>query len=305
MLDIRNYLIPHLGHIQLSKLSPAEIQNMEARMITKGLSPRTVQHAHRVLSEALKHAGEWGLLWHNPCSVVRPPRQIRKEIVIPDTATVQRLLDLSRETPYHAAFHFLAYTGARRGESCGLMWTDVDLEAERASIVRAAVRIKGQGVVMLPPKTDRGRRTLALDPDTVDVLRTHRGEQLVTRVELGDDLYDRRGFVFAGHTGQPLDPFVLTDTWRHLVIRAGVPPVRLHDLRHFHASILLRTNTHPKVVQERLGHSTIAVTLDTYSHSVPSLQEEAADNFAQAMRSVTSTAEFENGGKMAAMGRQV
>ena len=260
MGDIRNHLTPHLGHLLLTKVSPPDIQAMEAAMLRGDLSPRSVQHAHRVLSEAYRHAIEWGLAWHNPCAAVRPPRQVRKEISIPDPGTVLRLLNSSKATPYHAAFHFLAYTGVRRGEACGLMWSDLDLDAATASIRRAAVRVKGQGVVMMPPKTERGERLIALDADTVDVLRAHRGAQVIQQSELGE-LYESRRFVFANPFGAPLDPYVLTDTWRHLVSRAGASGVRLHDLRHFHASMLLRANTHPKVVMERLGHSTISVTL--------------------------------------------
>ena len=139
---------------------------------------------------------------------------------------------------------------------------------------------------MLPPKTERSRRTIALDPDTIGVLRTHRGAQVIQQSTSGD-VFTNRGYVFTDSSGAPLDPFVLTDTWRHLVARSGIPPVRLHDLRHFHASLLLQANTHPKIVQERLGHSTISITLDTYSHTVPSLQEQAALDFARVMR-VTS-----------------
>ena len=184
----------------------------------------------------------------------------------------------------------LRHTGARRGEACGLKWTDIDLDKSTASISRAAVRVKGQGVVMLPPKTDRSRRSIALDPETVDVLRAHRGAQLMQMVDVGEDLYEPQGFVFASPSGRPLDPFVLTDTWRHMTARARVEGIRLHDLRHFHASVLLRANVHPKIVQERLGHSTIQITLDTYSHSVPSMQQEAALEFSEVMRAETAKA---------------
>ena len=286
MVDIRNNLVPHLGHLPLTKLSSNDVRSMEAAMLARGLSPRTVQHAHRVLSEALKHAVEWGLLFHNPCDAVRPPRQVRYEVKMPDPATVHLLLDMARETPLGTAFHFLAYTGVRRGEACGLMWSDIDLVAATAAIQRSAVRITGKGLVMLPPKTERGRRAIALDPETVDILRAHNGEQLIHRTELGN-LYKNTGHVFTRLTGAPLDPYVLTDTWRHLVAKAGVPHIRLHDLRHFHASVLLQANTHPKIVQERLGHASISITLDTYSHLIPSLQEQAAQDFARLMRAST------------------
>ena len=283
MGDIRNHLIPNLGHFPLTKVSPSDVQAMEAAMLAGDLSPSSVQHAHRVLSEAFRHAIEWGLMWSNPCAAVRPPRLVRKEISIPDAATVQNLLEAAKATPHHPAFHFLAYTGARRGEACGLMWADLDLNASRASIRRAAVRVKGEGVVMLPPKTKRGRRSISLDADTVAMLRAHRGTQLIHQAEPGS-LYENSGYVFARPTGGSLDPNVLTDTWRRLVAKVGVSHVRLHDLRHFHASILLQANTHPKVVQERLGHATISITLDTYSHSIPALQAEAANDFARLMR---------------------
>ena len=141
---------------------------------------------------------------------------------------------------------------------------------------------------MLPPKTERGRRTIVLDQDTVDVLRAHRGSQLVKVVEL-DGAYSDQGYVFPNQIGGPLDPYVLTDAWRKLTARAGMSNVRLHDLRHFHASTLLQANTHPKVVQERLGHSTISITLDTYSHTVPSLQEQAVLDFARVMKANTKS----------------
>jgi len=282
--DIRNHLTPHLGQLLLTKVGPADIQRMEATLLAKGLSPRSVQHAHRVLSEAFKHAVRWGLMWRNPCDSVRPPRQLRKEIRIPDASTVLRLLELAKQTPYHAAFHFLAYTGARRGEVCGLTWSDVDLERGLVSIRQAATKVRGHGVVIAPPKTDKGRRSITIDPDTVEVLRTHRGAQLVSQVRLAD-LYQNRGYVFASPLGDLLDPDALTGAWRRLAAKSGGDTVRLHDLRHFHASMLLQAGIHPKVVQERLGHSVISVTLDTYSHVVPGLQEKAASTFAQAMRS--------------------
>ena len=238
---------------------------------------------HRVLSEAFKHAVEKGLMWRNPCDAVRPPRQIRRELKIPDTATVHRLLELAKTTPHYAAYHFLAYTGARRGEACGLMWSDMNLEAARTVIQQSATRVKGQGIVILPPKTSRGRRTIALDPATVDILRAHRGDQLVKQVEL-DGLYEDHGYVFADQVGRPLDPFILTHTWRRITSKAEVR-CRLHDLRHHHASGLLQANVHPKIVAERLGHSTITMTLDTYTHTVPSLQQQAALDFAEVMKS--------------------
>ena len=256
---------------------------MEATLIAKGLSPRSVEHAHRVLSQSFKHPTGWGLTWRNPCDSVRPPRNVQKELSIPDIPTVLDLLELTKQTPHHTAFHFLAYTGARRGEACGLMWRDVDLERGMVSITQAATKTRTQGVIMAPPKTNKGRRAITLDTDTVELLRSHRGQQMVSLMELGE-LYENHGYVFAGPLGAPVDPDALTYAWKQVVRKAGVGTVRLHDLRHFHATVLMKEGIHPKVVQERLGHSVISVTMDTYSHVVPGLQEKAATAFSQAMK---------------------
>ncbi|MEE8159962.1 MAG: site-specific integrase, partial [Dehalococcoidia bacterium] len=142
---------------------------------------------------------------------------------------------------------------------------------------------RNQPVSLTPPKTERGKRPITLDDETVDVLRAHRGGQLITKVEL-EEVYEDRGFVFPDPLGHLMNPDVVTGAWRQLCKKAGLNGIRLHDLRHFHASWLLRAGMNPKVVQERLGHSTIAITLDTYSHVVPGLQEEAATAFAEEMR---------------------
>ena len=176
----------------------------------------------------------------------------------------------------------MAFTGCRRGECLGLRWEDVDVDRRMLSVVQTLQRVRGQGIVIQPPKTKKGRRAIALDLDTVSVLKAHRVRQLEHRLQLAD-IWEDQGLVFPGHEGRPLDPSVLTHTFQRLVKKAGISRVRLHDLRHFHASLLLKEGTHPKVVQERLGHATISITLDTYNHVIPSLQAEAADVFAGTM----------------------
>ena len=279
---IRRYLLPALGHIQLAKLQPADLQGMEARLLDKGLSPRTVLHTHRVLFTALKHAVKWGLIWRNPAEAVNTPKAAPKEALIPNADGVTSILELAKETPYHALLHFLAFTGCRRGEAVGLRWQDVDLDNSTASIVQTLHRVLGRGLVIQPPKSAKGRRAIALDAETLAVLRAHRTQQLEHRLRMGE-AYQDQGLVFADPLGRPLDPNEATRTFRTLARRTGLEGVRLHDLRHFHASALLQAGTHPKIVQERLGHATISVTLDTYSHVLPGLQEQAATAFATIM----------------------
>jgi integrase len=276
---VRNHLKPHLGHVQLAKLQPVDIQSMESSILESGLSARTVQHIHRVLHEALKHAMKWGLIWRNPAEAVDVPKVQPTEIHTPETATILRLIDSAKSTPYYPAYHLMAFTGCRRGEILGLRWEDVDLDRSQISIVQ---RVKGQGIIFQPPKSSKSRRLIALDEVSVDVLRAHKVQQLEYRLQLGS-VWAEYGLVFPGRTGLPLDPPAFSRSWKNLVTKAGFQNIRLHDLRHFHATLLLKEGTHPKVVQERLGHANISVTLDTYSHVVPSMQTEAANVFAAAM----------------------
>ena len=280
--DIRLHISPALGHIPLSRLAPADIQTMEARLLARGSSPRSVQHVHTVLRQALKHAMRWGIVYRNPAEGVDPPRPQRREIQPPDADGVVQILRGAKETPYHAVFHFMAFTGCRRGEALGLRWCDVDLENGSAAIVQTLQRLKGRGLIFQPPKSSKSRRSIALDAQTIGMLRDHRGLQLLRQMEIASG-YDDRGLVFPNVLGGPLDPSVLTRNFEKLVRKVRLTNVRLHDLRHFHATLLLKAGTHPKIVQERLGHSSIMVTLDTYSHVVPGLQEKAASSFAEAM----------------------
>lgn len=281
----RVHIVPHIGQLPLQKLQPADIQRMEAAILASGRSANTVQHVHRTLSQALKHAVKWGLLWRNPAQAVDAPRFARRETQVPDVAAVNAVLRMADATEYGAVLSFLAYTGCRRAEALGLRWQDVDMERGAASIVQTLHRVNGQGIVVLPPKSAKGRRAIALDQHTVALLRRHRTAQAERRLRLGD-VYQNNGLVFAGPLGKPLDPATLTHVWQRVARKSGLSGVRLHDLRHFHATMLLSQGVHPKVVQERLGHATISITLDTYSHVVPGMQEAAAEAFAQAMNGV-------------------
>ena len=232
---------------------------------------------------ALKHAVEKGILQVNVTDAVKPPRLESIELEIPSLEEVQHILNLAGNTPYHSVFSFMVRTGCRRGEALGLEWRHVDLENGTASIVQSLQRIGTTGLRFVLPKSARSRRSIALDEHTVDLLRDHRGGHVLTMAQFGST-YEDNGLVFPGPLGKPLDPATLTRNFEKLALRAGKRHVRLHDLRHFHASMLLKAGIHLKVVQERLGHSSIAITADTYSHVAPSLQRAAADVFARDMQ---------------------
>jgi integrase len=165
-------------------------------------------------------------------------------------------------------------TGMRRGEALGLRWSDVDLENARLSVRRALIP-SGRKVIVSEPKTAKGRRVVALDPTTVEVLKAQAQRQLDEQRDW-EEARVETGLVFTRESGDALDPEDVSRYWRQAVKKAMLPQIRLHDLRHTHATLALQAGVHPKVVSERLGHATVSITLDTYSHAIPAMQEEAA-----------------------------
>jgi integrase len=284
----RRHLLPTLGTLQLTKLQASDVERMEAALLASGLSRNTVRHVHVVLAKALKDAMRKGLLHLNVCHAVEPPSIGRYEVRVPDAEAIARILRLATETPYGPVLHFIAYTGVRSGEALALKWENLDLERGVASIVATLQRIRGGGLVLLPPKSAAGKRGIALDEATVSVLREHRGRQLLRQVELAGG-YEQQGLVFPGPLGQPLDPSAVTRAWEKLTRRAGFTGLRLHDLRHGHAAGLIKAGVHPRVVQDRLGHASAAFTMQVYGHVAAGLQVEAARQFAHLMAQAQAT----------------
>ena len=220
---------------------------------------------------------KWGQLARNPADAADPPSQRGTERREMKTWTAEQLgafLKSVADDRLHPLWHALAMTGMRRGEALGLKWDDVDLEAGRLSVRRALIP-SGREVVVSEPKTARGRRSIALDPETVAVLKAQAARQLDKQSEWQDAWVDS-GYVFTLENGEHLDPEDVTRYFRQAVKKAMLPKIRLHDLRHTHATLALQAGVHPKVVSERLGHATVSITLDTYSHAIPAMQEEAA-----------------------------
>ena len=279
---VRHRLIPALGSVELAELRPQQIQAFYSRLLhegradgTGGLSAKSVLRFHQVLHAALHHAVRWQLLARNPADAVQPPRAARRELTTIDAADVSRLLAAADETPIGNLARMAVMTGMRRGELLGLRWRDVDLDGGMAHVQQTAQRIAGQGWVFRQPKTRLSRRSIALSPATVTMLRRHRREQLAARL-LAGSAYQDADLVFASGLGTPLEPGTVNRCWWRVLASAGVGHVRWHDLRHAHATLMLSAGVHPKVVSERLGHASVAITLDVYSHVVPGLQVAAA-----------------------------
>ncbi|MGN6609146.1 MAG: site-specific integrase [Jatrophihabitans sp.] len=226
-----------------------------------------------------------GLLAVNPAAKVKPPRvearADRHQTVQAWTSDqVGAFLARSRHQRHHVGWHLLVMTGMRRGEALGLGWDAIDLDLGAVSIRRTLVDVRPGGVpVWSDPKTDRGRRVVRLDDGTVAKLRAHRAAQAEERLLVGAGYRDH-GLVFAMPDGRPIHPDRFSREFTQTVGRSDLPEIRLHDLRHTWATLALQAGVHPKVVQERLGHSNIAITLDIYSHVIPSMESDAADRVA-------------------------
>jgi integrase len=277
---VRFHLVPALGRVTLMQLKPEHLQGYYADKLSGGLSAQTIRHHHATLHKALRTAVEWGLLQRNSADAVNPPRVQRAEMQTWGEGDIVTFLEAARETPYFTLFHTALFTGMRRGELLALRWCDVDLILCQVHITRALHHLRTGEIVYRAPKTAKGRRMIALSPSAASVLREHRGKQEVTRATLGMTLKDD-DLVFSDLEGKPLLPDTVTHAWIKLVRHTGLKPIRLHDARHTHASLMLKQGVHPKIVQERLGHASIGITLDTYSHVAPGLQEAAAIGFDQ------------------------
>ena len=250
--------------------------------VTKtGLSPRTIHHVHTCLHKACKDAVRWGRISRNPVEAADPPstKGAGVEMKTWNAEQLKAFLAAAKDDRLSPVYHLLAMTGLRRGEACGLRWDDVDLEASRLSVRRALIPY-GDGVIVSEPKTVKGRRSIALDPGTIEVLKAQAQRQLDDQKEKAEAWSDT-GYVFTKESGEPVHPQMVSRGFAQAIAAAKLPQIRLHDLRHTHATLALQAGIHPKVVSERLGHATIAITLDTYSHAIPAMQEEAAERIAE------------------------
>lgn len=272
---IRVRVVPRIGRLTLSKVTALDLQALYADLQRAGLSSRSAHHTHRVLHRAFGQAVRWNLIPRNPCDGVTPPKPKRSEMRVLTQGQVGALLDATRDHPAHALYVLAVTTGMRQGELLGLRWEDVNLDAGKLAVRRALQRQNDAGLVFVEPKTTRARRTIVLSRRAVAALGQHRARQNERRLLAGLDWRDL-GLVFCNATGGPLDP-----SWQRMgfyaaLKDAGFPTIRFHDLRHTAATLLLGQGVHPKVVSEMLGHATITLTLDTYSHLVPVLHEQAA-----------------------------
>ena len=275
---VRVYLIPTLGNIPLTQVKPEHIQKHYSAMQNKGLSALTVRYHHTVIHKALQTAIKWGLVTRNVADGVDVPRARHNEMQTWDEDDVAHFLEVAKDNPYYALFYTALFTGMRRSELLALRWQDIDPVFSQVYVNRSLHRLKDGSYIFAEPKSAKSRRTIALSPSVILTLKEHQEKQEAMRAMLGIPLKDD-DLVFSDVEGKPLLPNTVTHAWIKLVRRIGLKGIRLHDARHSHASLMLKAGTHPKIVQERLGHSSVTITLDTYSHVAPGLQEAAAESF--------------------------
>jgi integrase len=271
---VERYISPSLGSQRLDKLQPLDIQKAYGDMLSRGLSARVVRHTHAVLHNALKQAVKWGILSRNPSDLVELPKVPHVERRVLSVEESVRFIEAAGMMPHGLIFVFALLSGMRPEEYLALQWADVDLERRTAQVKRALIWHK-RSWSFEEPKTARSRRTVSLPRPLVEKLKAHRREQAEQRLKLGSS-WGALDLIFCSETGSPLQiPNITYRYFRPILEKAGLPRIRLYDLRHSCATLLLMADEHPKVVSERLGHSTIVLTLDTYSHVLPTMQQQA------------------------------
>src|SRR3990172_190608 len=270
-LEVYSYLIrlhikPEIENIRLSTLQPAHIQKLYSDKLNAGLSPRTVHFIHSVLHKALKQAMRWGLVSRNACDLVEAPPVKRRAPVTWSLEEVQRFLGVVKGHRFYPIYVLAIATGMREGEILGLHLQDVNWATGTIHVRHAVQYLAGKGVVLTEPKTDKAKRSIKVPGFALKALREH-----------AEKLDGNQGFAFTTSNSTPFSPRNLLRHFKDVLEEAGLPEIRFHDLRHTCATLHLMAGTHPKTVQELLGHSHISMTLDTYSHVLPSIQEEAAE----------------------------
>ena len=292
---VKQLISPDLGKLPVRRVSTQRLDTYYGILTReRGLSPASVRHVHAVMRGALGQAVRWGWIPANPAATASPPRLRRREISPPAIADARALLAAAddHDPDFGALIRVLAATGARRGEVCGLRWSDLDRHAGTLWIRRSVASVAG-GTVVKDTKTHSARR-IALDPETLSVLDTHR-ERLEYRAALCRVAVDQDGFVFTATLdgSQPLHPDTITGAFGRIYRRAGLRSVRLHDLRHLHATQLLAAGVPVRTVSGRLGHADAATTLNVYTHFLEASDREAADVIGGLLQATTVTASNE------------
>lgn len=288
MYIIIQHLKPTLGNMKISKLQPSHLQEYYSQKLKggkfdgTGLSAQSVKHHHRLISKALKDAVKWQFIARNVAEAVTPPKTKKIEMQTWDNDQVKAFLELAKDSRYYSVYLSAIYTGVRQGEGLGIRWQDVDYENLTIYIRQSLQPIKGKGLIFKEPKNGKSR-SIAITEILLDEFKKIYEQQVELKKLFGSEYHDF-DLVFALKDGRPIQPAELGRDFRKIVDASNLPKIRFHDLRHTHATLMLKQGVHPKVVSERLGHSTIGITMDTYTHVLPNMQKEGANQFDQLLK---------------------
>jgi integrase len=274
---VARYLVPHIGAIMLHQLTPADVQALIGALLAvrtpEPLAAATVRYARDVLNRALNTAVAWGFIARNPAHRVAVPRDAGRTITPLTVEQARQLLAALQGHRLEALYRVALSLGLRRGEVLGLRWVDVDLNGATITITGGLQRVNNV-LERTPPKTAGSAATLPLPPALVRALRQHHQRQEAERAACPD--WQEHGYVFPSRIGTPFEPTNLNRHLKALLRRAGLPRIRVHDLRHSCASLLIAQDVHPKVIQTILRHANISTTMDVYGHVFPAQHREAS-----------------------------
>ncbi|GMW05075.1 MAG: site-specific integrase [Dehalococcoides mccartyi] len=280
---IIKHLIPDFGRLTLTQLKPEHLQRHYTTKLREGLSARTVRYHHAIIHSSLQTAVKWGLVARNVADAVEPPRIQRTEMQIWNEEEINIFLENLKDSPYYVLFYTALFTGMRRSELLALRWQDIDLILGQIHVNRSLHHLKDGTYIFSQPKSAKSSRTIALTPSTIITLREYQQKQKLERAMFNFPFSDE-SLIFSDIEGKPFRPNTITRAWTTQANKCELSPIRFHDARHTHASLMLKQGIHPKVVQERLGHSSIQMTIDTYSHIAPGIQEAAANRFDEMLK---------------------
>lgn len=295
---VKLHIVPDIGKIQFAKLKPLDLQKHYTKMLKsgrkglkrknlRGLSPTTVLFHHRVIHKALEQAVRWQLLGRNVADAVDPPRKAKVEYSLINKEEIKKILEVAKKRCPVAVlpFYLAAVTGMRRGEVLGLRWKDFYPETRTLSINMQVQRIDGE-LKLCPLKTKKSDRLIELSKEAAEILKRHKVTQEDQKSIAGKG-YNNKGLIFCWEDGRPVDPDYVTKRFIKIASGFGLS-VRFHDLRHNFATLLLKKNINAKIVSNALGHGTIGITVDTYSHIIPSMQTEVANVVSEELGDILS-----------------
>jgi len=290
---VRQHIVPVLGKIKLKDLSPNHIQSLYNIKLETGVSKRSVVLIHSILHKALNQALKWELIGRNPARAVTRPKVPRKEMKTLTDSQARTFLSAAKESRYEMLYWLAISTGMRQGELLGLKWSDIDWTNGSLQVQRQLQRNEGQGLVFSEPKSLAGNRLILISTNMLEKMRKHLDFQFQEKSQLGDN-WQENDLMFPSAVGTPADHRNLYRDFKKILKIAELPDMRFHDLRHTAATLMLEQGIHPKVVQERLGHADITLTLNTYSHVLPSMQEAAAKKMDTLLNTIEVSSELKD-----------